>query len=370
MAKRLKVALLTISCLNIGAVLQAFALKEYLCTRYSNLSVELLRLKPNVDYNAAVFKAGTGRLVRDVVVAVITLCKYFRIKRGIELTEEFKNINFTFIPRDSTSDFMNDIPPYDIYLTGSDQVFNIGNKNTDIYYQRFAKNGAKKLAYAPSFGVGEFDTDYIDKIKTDILDFDALSCREESGAAVLSQITERNIPRVLDPTLLLSAQEWDRVAVQPNYRRKYIFIYDLNGGQALVDMACKIKADTGLDIVCFTLKPQKFYRGIDKQIYGVGPAEFLGWISRAEYVVTDSFHGTIFSINYDKPFTAYIAFKHTSQRIVSLLTHIGLSDRLVYDPHQFNFSAGLLRLEYDKNKLIALRKVSQDYLDSIFRDEQ
>lgn len=143
----------------------------------------------------------------------------------------------------------------------------------------------------------------------------------------MSKITQSDVPVVIDPVFLLSSGEWEKIAVLPD-QKGYIFIYDLNGGQSLVDIARQIKQKTGLKIICLTLKVQRFYP-VDKQIYDCGPREFIGYIRQAEYVVTDSFHGTAFSIIFKKKFYTYVALNHMSSRIYTLLESLNLKDRII-----------------------------------------
>ena len=250
---------------------------------------------------------------------------------------------------------LNNIPKANYYIVGSDQVFHPKSPYLRAFFFDFPKNDSKKIAYAPSFGMSDFNDGITQKIKPFLIDFDYLSCREQDGAAYLSKVVNKSIPVVLDPIFLLSKQQWLKMAVLPKTKSKYIFIYDLNGGYNLIKIAKKIQKETELKIICQTQTAHRFYK-IDKQLYNTGPKEFVGYIANAEYVVTDSFHGTAFSVLFEKKQFIYIARPHASTRIRSIMNIAEISDNIVENKETEKF---IFKEAKDANNLNLLKLIEE-----------
>ena len=352
----MKIGIFTFFQTNYGAVLQAYALQKYLQNQ-PDTEVEIIDFTTPEHLEG--HKVCKRQSLKNPVVAIayyfFTLIHDRQLKRRVTRTRDFKNKYFHFTRRfSSMKEALKNHPIEDIYITGSDQVFNPNGKYVPLYYLGFDKGNGKKVAYAPSFGISEFNADITQKIKGYIQDFDFLSCRELTGADYLSSITGHDVPVVVDPVLLHNADEWGKVAVTPRYKKDYIFIYDLNGADNLIKIAKDIQRNTGLPIVCLTGKREKKY-SVDKQFYDAGPAEFVGWIKDANYVVTDSFHGTVFSLIFCKQFFTFIALEKTSSRIKNLLGKVKLENRIVTkrDLPLFDF------LSYNDNVVTSLEQLTQ-----------
>lgn len=323
-----KIYIFTIHVYNYGAVLQACALRLF-CERAIKGSDVRIANFYHKRYNH-IFRRLSDRPLINVALNILSAFRYYalrrRMRREARFIHEYGNLSERY---DSCDDLLKNPPAADCYISGSDQVFNSNAMYPQLFYLGFEKTGhVRKIAYAPSFGFSIFSEAFIESISGYVKDFDALSCRERSGADLLSRISGRKVPVVVDPTMLLSQSEWELIAVNPQYARRYIFIYDLNGAEHLVEIARKIEKQTGYAIVCLTGKVQKFYK-VDKQIYDAGPAEFIGWIKNAAYVVTDSFHGTVFSLIFHRRFYAYVALEKAVERLTSLLDNFGMTDRLI-----------------------------------------
>ena len=325
-----KVGIFTYMLSNYGAVLQCYALHKYIREElhYDAEVVDFTtdeHLKSLSPFNNTINNP-VKRLIYNMYVLLFRL---YRINQRNKKTQKFKRDNIVFSKRYSTmQELLQNPPKEDYYVSGSDQVFNLNSDYYKVYYLAFNKGNAKKVAYAPSFGHTQLDENYWGKIEEYVMDFDSLSSREETGAFFLSKMTGKAVPVVVDPTMLLTVKEWLKIAQPPKYKEDYIFIYDLNGGEDLVRIAHNIKDKTKLKIICLTNSVMKRYK-VDYQLYSAGPSEFVGLIANASYVVTDSFHGSVFSIIFSKPFYTYIAVEHTSTRITNLLNSLGLSDHLI-----------------------------------------
>ena len=345
----MKIGIFTFFQTNYGAVLQAFALQHYL-QKQSDTEVEIIDFTtPNHLLEHKVFKKiKTRNPIKIIAYYFFSILRYKQIKTRINKTWDFKKRYFKYTRRySSVEDVLTNHPQKDIYITGSDQVFNPNARYVPVYYLNFDKGNSKKVAYAPSFGISQFTEEITNKISNYIDDFDFLSCRESAGAEYLSKLTGKNVPVVIDPVLLISETDWNKVAVKPRYNKEYIFIYDLNGSNNLIKIAKNIQKNTGLPIVCLTSNRVKIYP-INKQVYDAGPAEFVGWIKHASYIVTDSFHGTMFSLIFKKQFFTFIALEKTSSRIRNILEKLSLSNRIITKEALDDF----MFEEYDEIKAI------------------
>lgn len=313
---------------NYGAVLQCYALQRYLRNHTSD-NVEVIDFTTNEHLNSIkILGKKSSNPIKNALINLKALYHYRALKRRKRRTFEFKRQHINYTSRYADMKILLENPPQeDVYVTGSDQVFNLNSYYVDVYYLHFAKGDARKVAYAPSFGVAEFNNEYRTRVPEYIKDYSALSCRERTGARFLAEITGKNVPVVADPTMLLTADEWYKVAVKPKIEN-YILIYDLNGKENLVSIAKKIQKQTKRKIVCITDNIRNHYN-VDKIVFDAGPAEFLGWFANAYYVVTDSFHGTSFALIFNKPFSTYVDIPKTADRILTLLEVFNLKWRLI-----------------------------------------
>ena len=324
------ICIFTIHAYNYGAVLQACALRLFCEKTIKDSDVRIVGFYR--ECHSRIFRRQSERPLINLALNVLSAFRYGALKRRLRRESRFiRKYGKLSVHYDSPEALLKNPPPADCYITGSDQVFNSNSVCPQLFYLGFPTGcSARKIAYAPSFGFSVFSEEFIAGISGYLKDFSALSCRETSGAELLSRISGRIVPTVVDPTMLLDRDEWDAMAADPGYNRKYILVYDLNGAERLIRMAKEIQWSTGLPIVCLTGKVQKFYP-VDKQVYDAGPAEFVGWIKNAEYVVTDSFHGSVFSLIFHRRFYTYVALERAAERLTTLLGSLGISDRLVRD---------------------------------------
>ena len=321
------IGIVTFLYTNYGALLQAYALQRYL--KNENVNVVNIYFKTNWHENAARVFNLYGTFKSKISQLFFTLIRYRGLKNRKLRTDLFRNKYFNLSTTYRTiEDFVSRPPLFDIYISGSDQVFNPHGDYRDVFYLNFDKGGSKKIAYSASFGINEFTDDVTRIVLPLVHDFDAISCREKDGADYLRDILGREVYWVVDPTFLLRAEEWDEICILPNLKSKYIFVYALADEKSLIEIAKRIKKKTGFKIICVRGNTRDFISA-DKCIYGSGPAEFIGLIRNAEYVVTDSYHGTIFSIIFNKAFYTFISRPKVASRIYSLINLLQCSDRII-----------------------------------------
>lgn len=177
---------------------------------------------------------------------------------------------------------------YDIFMVGSDQVWNPAASSTiEPYFLTFAPKDAKKISYASSFGVSQIEDQLKEKYKTLLNNINTISVREDSGIKLVKQLTGKDATQVADPTLLLSKQEWTNyMKLYPNMPPRYILIYQLSDSDAIVNLACRISSERNIPIfrICKRAFNVRKDRGINN-ILDAGPSEFLSLFYNAEYIM-------------------------------------------------------------------------------------
>ena len=222
---------------------------------------------------------------------------------------------------------------YDVYIVGSDQVWN-PNTNTNIepYFLTFADKSKLKLSYASSFGVSKIPTIYHEKYRDLIGNLDAIGVREKTGVSIVKDITDKNATWVLDPTLLLDKAEWAEFSIPSTIEEPFLLMYVLTDSAFITDLANKIAKEKNLRIV--RICKNAFVEDKNPEIINIidaGPKEYLGLFAKASFVLTTSFHGTCFSVNFNIPFYAVLKkHKLNNSRIVDLLKDLDIPERILY----------------------------------------
>lgn len=258
-------------------------------------------------------------------------------------------------------------PIYDAYIVGSDQTWNPNvGKNPDAFYLTFVKDKKQCGSYAPSVGLSKLTSSQETRMKSKLEHISYLSCREYMGSKLLHEVTEREVTTVLDPTMLLDCNKWIRY--KDNMNRlpdNYILQYFLGDVIECRKFVKELSEKTNLPVL---ILPHS-YLDLDKsnQLY-CGPDGFLDLIYNADYICTDSFHGTAFSINFNKNFFAFHKRREDedgsdNSRITDLLQRFGLGDRLITDynlPDKLLIDYQRVNLQFD-----ILRENSVTYLKNM-----
>ena len=223
----------------------------------------------------------------------------------------------------------------DVFMTGSDQVWGptLNGRYDEAYFLSFVKN-KPKIAYAASFGRTEFTPATLSVYKKMLSDYTGIAVRESSAMDLLVQM---NIPcagQVLDPTLLLTGEEWSKW-IEKNVQGKYVLVYQLHNNPALSDYAIRFARHVGLPLYRVSPTFHQFRRG-GRFVYLPGLGEFLSYIKNCTYFITDSFHGTAFALNFNRQFIEILPNNKTGSRNQSILKLTGLQDRIVTDFNDFS----------------------------------
>ncbi len=270
-----------------------------------------------------------------------------------------------------------DAPVYDVYITGSDQLWNPRHCNGDPSFMlHFAPDNAVKMSYAASIGTNEIPEELLPLYKELLGRYSKIAVREKSGIEVIRNLTGKEAAVVLDPTLLLDSKQWNEIAKNKRpFKGKYILCYFLNYSfnafPYVDDLAREMQKQTGYEIVRVARPPH--YLGEPRTHYRVGasPEEFLSLVRDSEMVLTTSFHGTAFAVNYGKPVLTVVKDRNASDsRQVSLMESLGLNDQIItiQDPLT-NASQAQYDVEKEQTRLSKLRESSLDYLRKALSNE-
>ena len=362
-----RVGIITIQkCDNFGADLQAYALGAKLRSLgYDAENIDYLFYKhprhlKSGGMEKPVLPISFVNKVKERLFPVLRAVRGMRNFRAVrERYQRFedwfrKNVR---VGREyqSVKSLYDDPPKYDVYIVGSDQVWNPRlYSNIKPYFLDFAPAGARCVSYASSFGVSELPGGVFYKYKQWLKRFAYIGLREKKGEEIVKAMALGvEVKHVVDPTLLLTAEEWGRVASQDVAAPTsgYVLLYDLIASEETVELARKLAAARGWKVV-----------RIGDGAYG--PGEFLGLFANASAVVTNSFHGTVFSILNQKPFYSVIPRTMTNaSRIESLLGLVGLRTRMLRcDAIDGVDDFGVIDWAGVGVRLESLRKESVDFL--------
>lgn len=353
---------------NFGTYLQAYALQQIIRNQgYNNDILDDASIVEEGLQNRRFlfFRKWAGGLK-----ALVINRKYNKVKRVSErayqnFRAKYLKINSEIQPLESLDRL------YDIFICGSDQIWcpNL-NIYSPYYYLGFTKK--KKIAYAPSVGIFYYPEKFIPKVQPLLERFDSLSVREEQARKLLSSFLSKPVYTVLDPTLLLNKEAWkvfikDRIPTS----ERYILCYFLTPTSWYLDFVRVFANKMHLPIKVFCTCPD--FLEWDGNI-SAGPEEFLNYIYYSEYFFTDSFHGSIFSILFEKQFYTFKRFDETddlnqNSRIIHLFSLLGLKDYFIdrEDTGKINL---LDSINYEEvgRRLNTYRKQSLDYLINALKD--
>lgn len=329
----MKVGIITFhSAHNYGASLQTWALQKVL--KSYGLEAYVIHYHPGIIDNLydPIKKTGIKRPIRIAKLFLTNkrkLKRYYNYKRFIR-----KNLNLLGDFK-TYEELKNGNLKLDAYITGSDQVWNKRHTGgfDPSYYLEFAEKDAIKIAYAVSIGINYNVFKYKDTLTNIFAGFNEISVREKSAVSVIQEYTGKQVKEVLDPTLLLKKEDYDEIKITQCINQKYIFVYMVENNNEVVAFANRMSKALGLPVI--QSKPVKKFVNEIESCYPQAPGTFLGLVEGAELVITNSFHGTVFSIIYKRPFLSML---HTDldNRVTDLLNNLGLSSHIVYNPKEFD----------------------------------
>lgn len=365
---------------NYGTKLQAYAVQE-LMSVYDD--VEVINFKPNFPERVK------RKIEKKVMGGHFSDSKSSNAK---ELDEELRRKRDAAI---SSFDKKLKIAPqiygfknlrkrateYAAVVCGSDQIWNPVNLPEHIFMLEFVPDTVRRIALSPSFGIPSIPSNLRHEYKKRLSHIEYMSVREKSGCKIVSDLGFKDPCWALDPTLIMPEKKWHDLADKSSYHinEKYIFCYFLGSHSNGREGAAKLRSLTGYKIV--NLPHFKSYVDVDENfadydLYNVAPQEFINLIRNAQYVCTDSFHGTAFSIIFEKQFMCFerhqISDKaSTNDRIYSVLQLIGESGRLVENVNRVeNLAAETIDFLSVKRVLNAKREEANRFLDNAVKGKR
>lgn len=359
---------------NMGALLQCYALSKYL-NEIENVDCRVLQYLPS-EYNRSWSFFNKPRSFRDLVKNIYCLLNPNILLPKIKKQNIMRKFISDYIPLSQNQYERKDIeknpPKADAFICGSDQIWNFKYRRDLTYFFDFVnKEESKIIAYAPSIADPwskkneEFIAPYLRR-------FDSISVRESSNLAQVKKLSPNNNPVVVcDPVFLLEKRQWNEIAdttLKPN--EPYIFCYFLSVTPLAVEVVKKMRELTGLKVLHFNLNAlDKFNSEYNIRI--AGPTDFIGLISRATYVCTNSFHCSAFSIIYRKNFI-FIPKNMANERITSLMDKFGISNVFASKERIESLKLEDLEVDYSNTEVCISNFISQskEFLHNSLSDER
>lgn len=256
----------------------------------------------------------------------------------------------------------------DLLLVGSDLVWNWDldkDLNNAFFLTFYGKSDKLKCSYASSIGTNEIPEEYREKYKKYLQSFDYISVREKTAKNILEKISGKQIKVVLDPTLMVEEKEWEKLEKWVKVPEKYVVCYILEFTPNVIEIIRKVEEYYQLPVIYFTR--DNVYGAYGVSMYKYGPAEFLFILHHAEFILTNSFHGTVFAMLYNRNF-ATIPHSTRGSRMRDLLMELQMSERLIRDEQGFNsLVKNGINVDYSnfEGNLERLRKESMEYIESL-----
>ncbi|MBR5402741.1 MAG: polysaccharide pyruvyl transferase family protein [Bacteroidales bacterium] len=350
--------------LNCGSALQAYALQRKL--REMGYDSEIIDYK-YLDKSASTpsMKARVTSFLREALFGFPAA----RMKRKFKAFY-WRNLVLSKKAYDKESILKNP-PRYDLYLAGSDQIWNPRFIGDDVnFLLAFAAPDARRISYASSIAAGTIEGRLKEIYSRHLSRFLAISVRESSGVGIIRELTGKEATVCCDPTLLLERDAWDSLAAQSRYRinEKYILVYALSymfdpfpGIYGIVD---SVQKTLGMKVVFLQGRAKDFFRKDSKLIKSAGPADFAYLFKHAAFVITTSFHGACFALINDKPLIGVVDSRSAADsRIQSLLESVSAADSIYdyRDTPDLETSA-LFNLKGNRDALDNLAQGSAKYL--------
>jgi len=364
----------TITChdvYNFGASLQAYALMKYL----QNLGhdVEIINYKPEyASFNLwQIGPRWDKNFFFRLLFYSYVVPKRLLLQKRRKIFDIFTTnyLRLTSEKYHSYEELKANPPVADIFFAGSDQIWNSFHKHGQdpAYYLDFAPAESLRASYAASFAVSKIPEEYINFVRSMLARFDAISVRENSGLEILNSININNGVVVLDPVFLLTIDEWDTISTfKPS--ENYILVYDQENNSLIKEVSKRLAFTTGLKIYAIqSLYPMSYAH---KRISDLGPLEFLGLIKNCDILLTNSFHGTAFSIIFHKEFYTFRReHEEVNSRMIDLLEMLKISDRIIDCLSDIEKAKGIDFNNIDfiiKNKL----EFSKTYIENVIKIKQ
>lgn len=364
--------------INYGTKLQAYAMQR-LMSKYED--AELLG-----------FISGSDSRISSVIGKMrLKISRRLAKNKSAVRTPEMKQRDKAIVGFDAhykfgrvfkgNSELKKEVKKYSSVVCGSDQLWAPTNVIADYFTLTLIPDEINKFSYAASFGVNSVPASMRNKYKKYLSRLNSISVREEQGKKIVKDVAGLDAQVVLDPTLMLDKEEWAKLAEESSIKinEPYIFCYFLGTNKAHRDFAVKLASEKGMKLVTVPHFREFAEADVDfgdTPLYNAGPVEFISLIANASYVCTDSFHGTVFSVLFNRQVAVFERFKSTSSestnsRIYTLLDSLGLKNQLFHSESETRrFAESSIEYGDVISKLEALKADSFRFLDKAIGHER
>ena len=359
----------TITChdvYNVGASLQAYALVTYL--RSLGHEAEIIDYKPDyLSGHYPLWGLGNSAYDKPILRELYNLAKLpGRIKaRNGRRKAEYDRFTAEFLPltprRYTSNDDLKLHPPQaDVYLAGSDQIWNcfFPNGKDPAFYLDFAPRGSVRASYAASFATEDIPEEWKPKVKRWLSGLDFLSVRESSGVEIVKRLGIPDAVQVMDPVFLLEREAWAAIEQTVADTQPYLLLYDFDRNPQMVRFARKLAQEHGWKLYS-VLSCEDCDRCFDQS----GPLTFVGLVHHAQFVVSNSFHATAFSLIFGKQFAVFDRQEHINTRMRDLMKLSGTDSRLI--SQLGNADMGMIDYGRVRARLDVETERSKAYIESV-----
>lgn len=348
-------------CYNHGASLQAYALQNYL--EHQGHDVQIIHYKPvylSGHYNiwAIANPAFNKPLIKQLYLFAKLPGRLMSLTRK-KVFDDF-TANYLHLTRryNSIKELKADAPDAEVYMAGSDQIWNTKFRNgTDpAFYLDFGRKNVLRLSYAASFATESLADGTEEFVKSKLANFDNISVRESSALNLLRSLGYGGV-QVVDPVFLLTDQDWNKIANEDGSNEEYILVYDFMNDAGIRTIAKRLAQKYGCKI--FSIGPTRLSYA-DRNFWKKGPLSFVSLVKRARCVVSNSFHGSAFSIIYQRDFFVVNRKDGLNSRMRDLLTHYQIAERqilpdvqdeILFAPINYKDIQGIIQRDIEASKL-------------------
>lgn len=309
---------------NYGSALQAYALQT-----------TIYKLGYTCEFiNYRKFKSNNIKIAIKYMLS--HLLDFIPLEKRGKYSYKFIQFQYDYLKQSKKTYIIETLKKYNtkyrIFISGSDQIW-APNVFDPIYFLSFVSDEKPKIAYAPSIGLNSIPDSLHNQYCKLLSRFNCLSVREENGAELIKSIVNLEAEVVLDPTLLLGKKDWEELAIKPKTKEDYILCYFLGDNKSHRESAKRVAERLKYKTIFISNYEMdgEIADYVDKY---AGPREFLGYVRNAKFIVTDSFHGVVFSIIFNKNFYVFERFSNNNKicqnsRINNILYKVDLKDRLI-----------------------------------------
>ena len=358
---------------NCGSMLESYAMQTIL--KKMGMETEIINFSNEGQKEIYNYKFKNNS-IKNIIKNILIFPAIKKIKLNNYKYEEFKNKNFILSENEySKQEELTDYE-YSTVVAGSDQIWNITIEDgDDAYFLPWVKK-ARRVAYSPSFGSKKIaeHTDNINKYIDYLNKFDAISIREQNGNKWIKEMIGQDVPVLLDPTMLLNKEDYDKIKDNNNVKDKYIFFYAPSFDTEICRFVKKVADKYNLKVITWSTKSYfvKLIRrfGFELPDYE-DPSVYLNLIANAELVFTTSYHGTIFSTIYKKKFFTIKngGMYGNDDRVLTLLNQLNMLERLT--PFEFDDNKDYLEeVNYEKydSSVDELKNKAFDYINKNIKE--